>query len=162
MLDPADCGPATISMSQDVQGEVYDYPEVFFEEKVHEIRRVYPDPNQIKVAAEQIKQSKQPIIISGGGVLYSEAEKELSEFAKKHNIPVTSTVMGIGCMTHDDPYYISAVGCLGEGSSNNLSKDTDMALAIGTKLADFTTGKALCLVVSKRAVLIDTNLKSGF
>ena len=73
-------------------------------------------------------------------MLYSEAEKELSEFAKKHNIPVTSTVMGIGCMTHDDPYYISAVGCLGEGSSNNLSKDTDMALAIGTKLADFTTG----------------------
>ena len=129
MLDPADCGPATISMSQDVQGEVYDYPEVFFEEKVHEIRKVYPDPNQIQVAAEQIKQSKQPIIISGGGVLYSEAEKELSEFAKKHNIPVTSTVMGIGCMTHDDPYYISAVGCLGEGSSNNLSKDTDMALS---------------------------------
>ena len=88
MLDPADCGPATISMSQDVQGEVYDYPEVFFEEKVHEIRKVYPDPNQIQVAAEQIKQSKQPIIISGGGVLYSEAEKELSDFAKKHNLRV--------------------------------------------------------------------------
>ena len=84
--------------------------------------------------------SKQPIIISGGGVLYSEAEEELSIFAKKHNIPVTSTVMGIGCMTRDDPYYISAVGALGEGSSNSLSKDTDLALAIGTKLADFTTG----------------------
>ncbi|MDB4859992.1 3D-(3,5/4)-trihydroxycyclohexane-1,2-dione acylhydrolase (decyclizing) [Alphaproteobacteria bacterium] len=140
MLDPADCGPATISMSQDVQGEVYYYPEVFFEEKIHTIRTIYPDPDQIKIAAEQIKKSKQPIIISGGGVLYAEAEKELSIFAKKHNIPVTSTVMGIGCMTHDDPYYISAIGCLGEGSSNNLSKDTDLALAVGTKLADFTTG----------------------
>ena len=140
MLDPAECGPATISISQDVQGESFDYPEIFFEEKIHEIRRIYPDPRQINNAVEKLKNSKQPIIISGGGVLYSEAEKELSEFAKKHNIPVTSTVMGIGSMTKDDPYYISAIGCLGEGSSNNLSKDTDLALAIGTKLSDFTTG----------------------
>ncbi len=140
MLDPADCGPAVISMSQDVQGEAYDYPEVFFEEKIHEIRRIHPDPNQIKKAAEKLKQSKQPIIISGGGVLYSEAENEISNFAKKHNIPVTATVMGIGCMNKDDPYYISAIGCLGEGSSNNLATDTDLALAVGTKLGDFTTG----------------------
>ncbi|MBI66080.1 MAG: 3D-(3,5/4)-trihydroxycyclohexane-1,2-dione acylhydrolase (decyclizing) [Candidatus Marinimicrobia bacterium] len=140
MLDPAECGPATISMSQDVQGEAFDFPEIFFEEKIHEIRRVYPDPRQISKAAENIKNSKQPIIIAGGGVLYSEAEKELSEFAKKHNVPVMTTVMGIGCMKREDPYYIGAIGCLGEGSSNNLSKDTDMAIAIGTKLGDFTTG----------------------
>ena len=140
MLDPADCGPATISISQDVQGEAFDYPEIFFEEKVHEIRRIHPDPNQIHAAAEKLKSSKQPIIIAGGGVLYSEAEKELSNFAKKHNIPVTPTVMGLGCMTKDDPYYIGAIGCLGVGSSNSLSKDTDLALAIGTKLGDFTTG----------------------
>jgi 3D-(3,5/4)-trihydroxycyclohexane-1,2-dione acylhydrolase (decyclizing) len=140
MLDPADCGPATISMAQDVQGEAYDYPEIFFEEKIHEIRRIQPDPNQIKVAAEKLKSSKQPIIIAGGGVLYSEAEKELSDFAKKHNIPVTPTVMGLGCMDRDDPYYIGAIGALGVGSSNSLSKDTDLALAVGTKLGDFTTG----------------------
>lgn len=140
MLDPADCGPATISISQDVQGESFDYPEVFFEERVHEIRRIHPDPNQVKVAAEKLKSSQQPIIISGGGVLYSEAEEELSNFAKKHNIPVTATAMGIGCMTKDDPYYIGGIGGLGEKSANNLSKDTDLALAIGTKLADFTTG----------------------
>ena len=140
MLDPADCGPAVISMSQDVQGEAYDYPEVFFEETIHSIRRVHPDPNQINLAAEKLRQSKKPIIISGGGVLYSEAEEEISNFAKKHNIPVTATVMGIGCMNKDDPYYISAIGCLGEGSSNNLSRETDLALAVGTKLSDFTTG----------------------
>ena len=140
MIDPADCGPAVISMSQDVQGEAYDYPEIFFEEKTHEIRRIHPDPNQIKKAAEKLKLSKQPIIISGGGVLYSEAENDVSAFAKKHNIPVTATVMGIGCMTRDDPYYISAIGCLGEGSSNYLSRKTDLALAVGTKLSDFTTG----------------------
>ena len=140
MLDQADCGPATLSMSQDVQGEAFDYPEIFFEEKIHEIRRIYPDQNQLKKAAEVIKNSKQPIIISGGGVLYSEAEKELSDFAKKHNIPVMPTAMGIGCMDKDDPYYIGPIGCLGVGSSNSLSKDTDLALAIGTKLGDFTTG----------------------
>mgnify|MGYP006097984439 FL=1 len=140
MLDPADCGPATISISQDVQGEAFDFPEVFFEEKIHQIRRVHPDPRQIHAAAETLKNSKQPIIISGGGVLYSEAEKELSDFAKKHNIPVTPTVMGLGCMKKDDPYYIGAIGSLGVGSSNSLSKDTDLALAVGTKLGDFTTG----------------------
>ena len=140
MLDPADCGPATIAISQDVQGESFDYPEVFFEERVHEIRRIHPDPNQVKVAAEKLKNSKQPIIISGGGVLYSEAEEDLSHFAKKHNIPVTATAMGIGCMAKEDPYYIGGIGGLGEKSANNLSKETDLALAIGTKLADFTTG----------------------
>ena len=140
MLDPADCGPATIAISQDVQGESFDYPEAFFEERVHEIRRIHPDPNQVKVAAEKLKNSKQPIIISGGGVLYSEAEEDLSHFAKKHNIPVTATAMGIGCMAKEDPYYIGGIGGLGEKSANNLSKETDLALAIGTKLADFTTG----------------------
>ena len=140
MLDPADCGPATIAISQDVQGESFNYPEAFFEERIHEIRRIHPDPNQVKVAADKLKNSKKPIIISGGGVLYSEAEKELSNFSKKHNIPVTATAMGIGCMTKDDPYYIGGIGGLGEKSANNLSKETDLALAIGTKLADFTTG----------------------
>jgi 3D-(3,5/4)-trihydroxycyclohexane-1,2-dione acylhydrolase (decyclizing) len=140
MLDPADCGPATIAISQDVQGESFDYPEAFFEERVHEIRRIHPDPQQINAAAEKIKASKQPIIISGGGVLYSEAEEELSQFAKKHNIPVTATAMGIGCMTKEESHYIGGIGGLGEKSANNLSKETDLALAIGTKLADFTTG----------------------
>ncbi len=140
MLDPSDCGPATISMSQDVQAESFDYPEVFFEEKIHNIIRIHPDPNQISFAVEKIKQSKKPLIISGGGVLYSEAEEQLSIFANKHNIPVTATAMGIGCMEKSNPYYISAIGCLGEGSSNSLAKDTDLVIAIGTKLSDFTTG----------------------
>ena len=79
-----------------MQGEAFDYPKVFFEEEVHEIRRVHPDQIQIEKAVGVIKKSKQPIIISGGGVLYSEAEEQISNYAKKHNIPVTQTVMGIG------------------------------------------------------------------
>ena len=88
MLDPADCGPACISLCQDIQGQTFDYPEEFFIEKIHSIRRPRPDDFQIKEAAEKIKNSKNPIIISGGGVFYSNAMEELSNFAIKHNIPV--------------------------------------------------------------------------
>ncbi len=140
MIDPADCGPACISLSQDVQGEVFDYPEEFFKEKVHTIRRPRPDDYQIKQAAEIIKKSKNPIIISGGGVFYSDAMKELSEFAKKHNIPTAQTVMGYSTMKKDDPYFLGAIGGFGGKATNNFMKKTDLAIAVGTKLADFTTG----------------------
>ena len=103
MIDPADCGPACISLSQDVQGETFDYPEEFFNEKIHTIRRPRPDDYQIKQAADLIKKSKNPIIISGGGIFYSDAMKELSQFAKKHNIPTAQTVMGYSTMKKDDP-----------------------------------------------------------
>ena len=86
MLDPADSGPVCLSLCQDTQGEVYDYPEEFFKERTHSIRRPKPDDFQIKEAAEKIKNSKNPIIISGGGVFYSEAMEELGSFATKHNL----------------------------------------------------------------------------
>ena len=140
MLDPADCGPACISLSQDVQGETYDYPEEFFKERIHTIRRAKPDDFQIKEAVELIKKSKKPIIISGGGVFYSDATNELSAFAIKHNIPVTQTVMGYSTMKKDHSHYLGVIGGLGGRAANNLSKETDTAIAIGTKLADFTTG----------------------
>ena len=140
MLDPADCGPACLSLSQDVQGEVFDYPEHFFKERIHHIRRPRADDYQIKKAAEIIKNSKNPILISGGGVFYSDAMKELSQFAKRHNIPTTQTVMGYSSMKKDDPYFSGPIGGLGGKAANNLAKQTDLAIAIGTKLADFTTG----------------------
>ena len=140
MIDPADCGPACISLSQDVQGEVFEYPEEFFEEQIHTIRRPRPDDFQIKLAADLIKKSKNPIIISGGGIFYSDATNELSEFAKKHNIPTAQTVMGYSTMKKDDPYFLGAIGGFGGKEPNNFMKKTDLAIAIGTKLADFTTG----------------------
>ena len=140
MLDPADCGPACISLSQDVQGELFNYPEDFFKERVHVIRRPRADDYQIKQAVEIIKKSKNPIIISGGGVFYSNAMKELSAFAKKHNIPTAQTVMGYSTMKKDDPYFLGAIGGFGGKATNNFMKKTDLAIAVGTKLADFTTG----------------------
>jgi len=140
MLDPADCGPACISMSQDVQGEVFEYPEEFFKETVHNIRRPRPDDFQIKQAAEKIKSSKNPIIISGGGVFYSDAMEDLANFAEKHNIPVTQTVMGYSTMKRDHSHFLGPIGGLGGKAANNLAKQTDLAIAVGTKLGDFTTG----------------------
>ena len=140
MLDPADSGPACLSLCQDTQGEVYDYPEEFFKERTHSIRRPKPDDFQIKEAAEKIKNSKNPIIISGGGVFYSEAIEELGSFAIKHNIPVTQTVMGYSTMKRDHSHFLGPIGGLGGKAANNLAKKTDLAIAIGTKLADFTTG----------------------
>ena len=140
MLDPADSGPACLSLCQDTQGEVYDYPEEFFNERIHSIRRPKPDDFQIKEAAEKIKNSKNPIIISGGGVFYSEAMEELGSFAAKHNIPVTQTVMGYSTMKRDHSHFSGPIGGLGGTAANNLAKKTDLAIAIGTRLADFTTG----------------------
>jgi len=140
MLDPADCGPACLSLCQDIQGEIFDYPEEFFKERVHTIRRPRPDDFQIQQAAEKIKKSKYPIIISGGGIFYSEAMNELGDFATKHNIPVTQTVMGYSTMKRDHPYFVCPIGGLGVRAANSLAKQTDMAIAVGTKLGDFTTG----------------------
>ena len=140
MLDPADCGPACLSLSQDAQGETYEYPVEFFKERVHNIRRPRPDDFQIKQAAEQIKKSKNPLLISGGGVFYSDAMEDLSNFAIKHNIPVTQTVMGYSTMKRDHSHFLGPIGGLGGKAANNLAKQTDLAIAVGTKLADFTTG----------------------
>ena len=140
MLDPADCGPACLSLSQDVQGEVYEYPEEFFKERVHNIRRPRPDDFQIKEAAEKIKKSKNPLIISGGGVFYSDAMDDVSNFAIKHNIPITQTVMGYSTIKRVHSHFLGPIGGLGGKAANNLAKQTDLAIAVGTKLADFTTG----------------------
>merc|ERR1711991_400756 len=140
MLDPADCGPACIALSQDIQGQTFDYPEEFFKERVHAIRRPKPDDFEIKNAAEKIKNSKNPIIISGGGVFYSDAMEELGNFAIKHNIPVTQTVMGYSSMKRDHSHFLGPIGGLGGRAANNFAKKTDLAIAVGTKLGDFTTG----------------------
>ena len=140
MLDPVDSGPACISLCQDTQGEVFEYPEEFFKEKIHHIRRPKPDDFQIKEAAEKIKKSKNPILISGGGVFYSEAMEELSNFAIKHNIPVTQSVMGYSTLKKDHSHFLGPIGGLGGKAANNMAKATDLAIAVGTKLGDFTTG----------------------
>jgi len=140
MLDPATCGPAFIGLPQDVQAESFDFPEVFFEKVVHTIIRPRADATELKNAGEVLKNAKRPLIIAGGGVHYSLAEKELAAFATAHNIPVVETVAGKASLLASHPLNAGPVGVTGCESANNLAAQADVVVAIGTRLQDFATG----------------------
>ncbi len=140
MLDPADCGPAFLGLPQDVQGWTYDYPTVFFEKKVHRIRRQAPDTAEIADAVACLSQAKRPMIIAGGGVQYSRAVTELTAFAEKHQIPVVETIAGRANLLATHPLNIGPIGVTGSDSANAIAEKADVILAVGTRLQDFTTG----------------------
>lgn len=139
MLDPASCGPAFIALAQDVQAEAYDYPVAFFEETVHRIPRARPDADSIREAAKLLRKAKKPLIVAGGGAVYSLAGEAISAFAEKHRVPVAETINGRTILLHDDPMNVGPIGILGSTSANALAKDADVVLAIGTRLQDFVT-----------------------
>lgn len=140
MLDPADCGPAFIALPQDVQGWTFDYPESFFAKRVHRIRRQAPDRAEVADAATLLKSAKRPMIIAGGGVQYSRAVAELTDFATTHNIPVVETIAGRANLHQDHALNIGPVGVTGSDSANTIAERADVILAVGTRLQDFTTG----------------------
>ena len=140
MLDPGDCGPVFLGLPQDVQGWTYDYPEIFFEKKVHRIRRQSPDVAEIADAAELLKSAERPMIIAGGGVQYSRAVDELTSFAEAHNIPVVETIAGRANMLADHSLNIGPIGVTGSDSANAIAEKADVIVAVGTRLQDFTTG----------------------
>ena len=140
MLDPADCGPAFIGLSQDAQAEAFDYPSAFFTPTVHHIRRPRPDREELRAAATQLAQAKRPLIIAGGGVLYSLAESELAAFAERRGIPVVETIAGRSVLVHEHPMNAGPLGVIGSSSANALAGEADVVIAIGTRLQDFTTG----------------------
>lgn len=140
MLDPEQCGPAYIGLPQDVAAEAYDYPEPFFEERRHHIRRPAPDRREIGMAADVLSEAESPLIIAGGGVHYSDAAETVRMFAEKRGIPVVETVAGKSVLTADHPNYAGPIGVTGSASANTLARDSDVVLAIGTRLQDFTTG----------------------
>ncbi|QRY66794.1 3D-(3,5/4)-trihydroxycyclohexane-1,2-dione acylhydrolase (decyclizing) [Ensifer sp. PDNC004] len=140
LTDPADCGPVTLSLCQDVQAEAYDYPENFFDEKVWVPRRIEPDLDELATAIAALKAAKKPIIIAGGGVLYSEASKELGDFAERHGIPVVETQAGKSALPHSHTLNMGSVGVTGTSASNALAEEADVVLAVGSRLQDFTTG----------------------
>ncbi|WP_298914385.1 3D-(3,5/4)-trihydroxycyclohexane-1,2-dione acylhydrolase (decyclizing) [uncultured Roseobacter sp.] len=140
LLDPGDCGPAFIGLPQDVQGWTYDYPEAFFEKRVHRIRRQTPDAEEIADAAALLASAKRPMIIAGGGVQYSRAVRELTEFAEARQIPVVETIAGRANLLADHPLNIGPIGVTGSDSANAIAEEADVILAVGTRLQDFTTG----------------------
>ncbi len=140
LTDPSECGPVTLAICQDVQTEAYDYPESFFEERVHRQRRQAPDAHELKEAADALRAAAKPFVICGGGVLYSQAEQELMTFCQKHGIPAAETQAGKSATPADHPLSLGAVGVTGAGAANRLAAEADVILAVGTRLADFTTG----------------------
>ena len=140
MLDPADCGPAFIGLPQDTQEIAFDYPEVFFEERVWAIPRPRADRDALAKAIAALKTAKKPLIIAGGGVRYSGAENAVADFAAARGIPVVETIAGKGGLTHFHPVHCGPIGIVGSTSANALAAEADVILAIGTRLQDFTTG----------------------
>jgi 3D-(3,5/4)-trihydroxycyclohexane-1,2-dione acylhydrolase (decyclizing) len=140
MLDPADCGPAFLALSQDVQGEAFDYPEKFFEPKVWRVPRSRPDVEQLVAAAQALRKAERPLIVAGGGVHYALATEELASFASTHRVPVVETIAGRASLPHDHPHNAGPLGVIGSASANALAADADVVLAVGTRLQDFTTG----------------------
>jgi 3D-(3,5/4)-trihydroxycyclohexane-1,2-dione acylhydrolase (decyclizing) len=130
----------TLSLCQDVQAEAYDYPESFFEEKIWSFRRPRPDDNELAGAIEAIRAAKAPVIISGGGTLYSLATKELTAFADRHGVPVVVTQAGKSSIDERHPLSMGSVGVTGTSAANALVREADVIIAVGTRLQDFTTG----------------------
>ncbi|MEV6606798.1 3D-(3,5/4)-trihydroxycyclohexane-1,2-dione acylhydrolase (decyclizing) [Kutzneria sp. NPDC051319] len=139
LTDPADCGPVTLALPQDVQAEVFDFPDSLFEPVVHRVLRPQPDTRSVVNAASIIKESVRPLLVIGGGVRYSGAAEYAIGFAERHGIPITETTAGRTVVPHDHPLHAGPLGVTGSTSGNELAAEADLVIAVGTRLQDFTT-----------------------
>jgi 3D-(3,5/4)-trihydroxycyclohexane-1,2-dione acylhydrolase (decyclizing) len=139
LTDPADTGAVTICLPQDVEGEAYDYPVEFLERRVHHITRRMPSKGEIERAVRTICSKKKPMMICGGGVVYSEAGNEFAEFAETFNIPFGETQAGKGAVPWNHPFNLGGIGVTGGLAANKIAAGADLVIAVGTRLSDFTT-----------------------
>ncbi|CAN7221788.1 3D-(3,5/4)-trihydroxycyclohexane-1,2-dione acylhydrolase (decyclizing) [Rhizobium rhizogenes] len=153
LTDPLDCGPVTLSLCQDVQAEAFDYPESFFEERIWTTRRPQPDADELAEAIALIRKAEKPVIIAGGGVLYSRATKELTEFAETHGVPVVVSQAGKSAIDERHPLALGSVGVTGTSAANAIAEDTDLIIAVGTRCQDFTTGSWALFKNEKLSIL---------
>ena len=139
LTDPADTGAVCIALPQDTQAEAYDYPVSFFEKRVHRIERRPATEYAVAEAAAAILKAKRPILICGGGVRYSEAHESFRAFSEKHNIPFGETQAGKSAIEWTHPLNIGGIGVTGCQMANDIAKEADAVIAVGTRLTDFTT-----------------------
>lgn len=139
MTDPAKAGPATVCISQDVEGEAYDFDESFFEKRVHYIDRKEPSERELKGAAELIKSSKKPLILVGGGAKYSGARDELIAMSEAYNIPLVETQAGKSTVEADFANNLGGMGITGTLAANKAAREADLIIGIGTRYTDFAT-----------------------
>lgn len=157
LTDPADCGPVTLALPQDVQTMAYDYPASFFSEKVHRLRRPGPDRQELEQALALLRKAERPMVIAGGGVHYAGACTGLEAFVSEYHLPVGETQAGKGALAWDHPCNMGGVGVTGAESSNRLAARADLILAIGTRLTDFTSGSRALIGPDTRIVSINVN-----
>jgi 3D-(3,5/4)-trihydroxycyclohexane-1,2-dione acylhydrolase (decyclizing) len=139
LTDAADAGPVVLALPQDVQAEEWDFPEAFFEPRVHRVPRVRADRDALAAAVVAVRTAERPLLVVGGGVRYSGAAAEAVAFAEAHGVPVVETVAGRTLVPHEHPLYGGALGIVGSASANTLAAEADVVLAVGTRLQDFTT-----------------------
>ncbi|MFI8494108.1 3D-(3,5/4)-trihydroxycyclohexane-1,2-dione acylhydrolase (decyclizing) [Peribacillus butanolivorans] len=139
MTDPGKAGPATICISQDVEGEAFDYDERFFDKRIHYLDRKAPVERELNGAADLIKASKKPIIIVGGGARYSGARDILIKLSDKHNIPLVETQAGKSTVESSFTKNLGGVGILGTMAANKAARQADLVIGVGTRYTDFTT-----------------------
>ncbi|MFM1941037.1 MAG: 3D-(3,5/4)-trihydroxycyclohexane,2-dione hydrolase [Verrucomicrobiota bacterium] len=139
LTSPADTGAVTLALPQDVQTEAYDYPAAFFKKRVWSIPRNRADVRVVEQAAEAIRNAKRPMIVAGGGVIYSDACEKLKEFVDQTGIPVGETMAGKGSLRFDHPLNLGAIGVTGTRAANVAARDADVVIGIGTRYSDFTT-----------------------
>src|ERR687886_117631 len=139
LTNQAETGAVTLALPQDVQAEAYDFPEEFFSRRVWHIRRQLPDAEALSEAAALIREARRPLIIAGGGVIYSEATEALRAFVEATGIPVAETQAGKGSMPYDHPSALGAVGVTGTLGANRIAREADVVIGIGTRWTDFTT-----------------------
>ncbi len=139
LTDPVETGAVCVSLCQDVEGESFDYPESFFEKRVHRIRRITPTSDDIEDGLRLIQKSKKPLVICGGGVRYSEAGEVLERFSRKFNIPFAETQAGKSACKSSHELNLGGIGVTGNLAANTIAKEADLILAIGTRMSDFTT-----------------------
>jgi len=157
LTDPALCGPVTLALPQDVQTMAYDFPEDFFAPAPVLFSAQTPMEAELVRAVEVLRESKRPLIIAGGGVLYAQASGALRAFAEAHGVPVAETQAGKGALPWDHPLQLGAIGVTGSTAANALARDADVVLAIGTRLQDFTTGSH-SLATQARLVSLNVNV----
>ncbi|MDO5629893.1 MAG: 3D-(3,5/4)-trihydroxycyclohexane-1,2-dione acylhydrolase (decyclizing), partial [Mobilicoccus sp.] len=139
LTDPAETGAVTICLPQDVQAEAYDWPVEFFRKRVWHVARPQVEPAQLERALAAIRASKRPLLVAGGGVVYSEGSEALREFARATGIPVADTHAGKGAIDADHPSSVGGLGSTGSDAANALAREADLVIGVGTRYSDFTT-----------------------
>jgi 3D-(3,5/4)-trihydroxycyclohexane-1,2-dione acylhydrolase (decyclizing) len=155
LTDPADVGPVTLALPQDVQAETFDFPAALFEPVVHPVLRPRPDRTMLAAAARALRESVRPLLVAGGGVRYSGAGAAVLDLAQRHGIPIAETTAGRTLIPHDHSLFAGPLGITGSASANAVAAEADLVLAVGTRLQDFTTASWTVFTPQVRVVSIN-------